>query len=376
MRLTFVSSGLNTGGAEAFLLRLVAAMRRFDVESAVISLRSCGTIGPLLQAASVPTLCLGLPAPAAFLSALSHLDRHVREWRPDLLQGWMYHGNLAASVGAWRLGLPIVWGIRQSLADGVHDKWMTRRAIQAGAWLSPRAEAIVYPSATARQQHEKRGYSAEHGIVIPNGFDTALLRSDESRRIEMRAELGIEESAPVIAQVARYHSVKDYPTFLRAAARLAESLPRAVFVLVGEQIDSSNIELARLIAALNLGKRVRLLSRRSDIAGLMPGFDVLCLTSKSEAFPNVIGEAMSCGVPCVGTSVGDVAELIGDTGEVVPPGDAEAVAAAVGRVLALEPAARRTLGQRARQRIVDRYSIGEVARRYADLLHSVVARRR
>ena len=108
----------------------------------------------------------------------------------------------------------------------------------------------------------------------------------------------------------------------------------------------------------------------------MAGFDVLCLTSAAEAFPNVIGEAMSCCVPCVGTAVGDVAELIGDSGEVVPPGDPAAVAAAADRLMALELGARRALGERARQRIIERFSIGEVARRYADLLRSVVEQRR
>jgi glycosyltransferase involved in cell wall biosynthesis len=330
----------------------------------------------LLRAAGVPVLEFGKATPISALYRLPLFLRGIEAWNPTLVHGWMYHGNLAALVAGRRLGLPVVWGIRQSLGESTHDKWLTRRVIRAGAWLSLHAAAIVYNSATARWQHESRGYAAERGIVIPNGFDTGQLRADEALRASTRAELGVADDAPVVAQVARYHQVKDYPTFLRAAAQLAESLPRAVFVLVGEGVDWSNGDLARLIAALGLSKRVRLLGRRDDVARLMAGFDVVCLTSAAEAFPNVIGEAMSCGVPCVGTAVGDVAELIGDSGEVVPPGDPAAVAAAAGRLLALEPGARRALGERARQRIIERFSIGEVARRYADLLRSVVEQQR
>jgi len=374
MRAVFVTSGLDVGGAEFALLRLALGLRDQGVESAVVSLRSIGVVGRLLQAAAIPVAELGLPSAPRAVVAASRLAAFVAEYRAAVVNGWMYHGNLAALYGGWRRDLPVIWGIRQSLGVGARDKWLTRRVIQAGARLSPRADAIVYNSAIGRAQHEAHGYATARGIVMPNGFDTAQLRPDERLHATVRLELGVADDGPVVAQVARFHPVKDYPTFLRAAARLAERLPRAVFVLAGEGVDRSNGELTALIDALGLANRVRLLGRRDDVARLMAGFDVHCLTSVAEAFPNVIGEAMSCGVPCVGTAVGDVAELIGDTGEVVPPSDSEALAAAVGRLLALDPAARRALGARARQRIIERYSIGEVARRYADLLHSVVER--
>jgi len=146
-----------------------------------------------------------------------------------------------------------------------------------------------------------------------------------------------------------------------------------MFVLVGEGVDASQGELTALISRLGLASNVRLLGRRDDLPRLLAGLDVVCLTSTGESFPNAIGEAMSCGVPCVSTAVGDVAELIGDTGAVVAPGEPAAVAAAVVRLLSLEPPQRRALGERARARIVDRFSIGEVARRYAGLLHAAAA---
>jgi glycosyltransferase involved in cell wall biosynthesis len=283
----------------------------------------------------------------------------------------MYHGNLAAMAVASRARLPVVWGVRQSLGSGPRDKWLTRRIIGAGALISKRAALIVYNSNPAREQHERRGYASDRGVVVLNGFDTNEFRPDSTRAKVARSELLIGTDVLAIGHVARFHPVKDHATFLHAAARVRDKFPTAVFVLVGEGVDASNRELTKLIDGLGLAGSVRLLGRRDDVPRLLAAFDVVALTSTGESFPNAVGEAMSCGVPCVSTAVGEVAELIGDTGEVVPPSDSEAVAMAVGRLLSLAPAARRALGARARQRIIDRFSIGEVARRYADLLHSV-----
>ena len=376
MRVTFVTSGLETGGAEFALLRLLPALRASDIESSVVSLRSAGTVGPLLLAESVPVSELGMPAPGAVLFGLPRVVRTLREWRPSVLHGWMYHGNIAATMAALRARLPVVWGIRQSLGLGTRDKWLTQRVIQAGALMSRHPALIVYNSAAAREQHERRGYAPDTGAVVPNGFDTDRLRPDGLQRLAVRRALGIDQGVLVVAKVARFHPAKDYPTFLRAAARCRDRFPDAMFLMIGEGINASNRELGKLISSLDLGNNVRLLGRRDDVARLMAAFDVLCLTSSGmEGFPNVVGEAMSCGVPCVGTAVGDVTELIGDTGEVVSPGDPEAVAAALGRLLALEPAERRELGEHARQRIINHFSLGEVARKYAELLFSVVDRR-
>lgn len=370
MRVSFVASGLDSGGAEFALLRLLTAMRRYDVDAMVVSLRSQGVVGPQLREASIPVACLDLPALGALISASPALNEQIRAWTPAVLHGWMYHGNLAASWAGLSVKLPVLWGIRQSLDAVAREKWLTRRVIKLGARFSARPRLIVYNSALARRQHETFGYAAEHAAVVPNGFDTEELCPDPDLRCMARRELQVDESAAVVAMVARFHPAKDYPTFLRAAALSIRARPSTMFVLVGNGVDESNRELASLVAQLGLCSSVRMLGRRDDVARLLPAFDVVCLTSIGESFPNALGEAMSCGVPCVGTAVGDVAELIGGTGEVVPPGDPEAVAAAIGRLLSLEPTARHALGAQARQRIIDRFSIGEVARRYADLLHS------
>jgi glycosyltransferase involved in cell wall biosynthesis len=237
--------------------------------------------------------------------------------------------------------------------------------------LSRAADLIVYNSVVARSQHEACGYAGAKATVVPNGFDTERLRPDDALRAVVRAQLGVAGTALLVAQVARFHPDKDYPTLLRAAARVNSVFPEACFLLVGEGVDESNAELLEMVDDLGLRPHVRLLGRRDDVANLLAAVDVVALSSIAEAFPNVLGEAMCFGVPCAGTAVGDVPELIGDTGEVVPPSNPDALAAALVRLLLLESGARRELGARARDRIIRNYSIAEIARRYAELLFAV-----
>jgi glycosyltransferase involved in cell wall biosynthesis len=375
MRAAFVSTGLGTGGAEMALLRLLPALRAHGIDAIVVSVRSEGTIGPRLRAEGIPVAALDLPGIVAAASAWTRLLGCLRSFSPTLLHGWMYHGNLVALAAAGRLGLPVAWGIRQSLGLGTRDKWLTRRIIGAGARLSKRADLIVYNSAVSRTQHESRGYEAARAVVVPNGFDTEAWRPDETLRPQVRAELGIGQDAPLVAQVARYHPGKDYPTLLRAAAQVVSGHPAARFVLVGEGVDSDNEVLMPLVRELKLEEKVLMLGRRDDIGRLLAAADVAVLSSAGmEGFPNAIGEAMSCGVPCVGTRVGDLPHLIGETGELVPASDPQALAAALSRLLSMPPAGRRALGARARARIVDNFSIDEIAGRYANLLFEVAGK--
>jgi glycosyltransferase involved in cell wall biosynthesis len=123
--------------------------------------------------------------------------------------------------------------------------------------------------------------------------------------------------------------------------------------------------------AAGIGERLHRLGQQRDVAALMSAFDLLVLTSAAEGMPTVIGEAMSAGVPCVTTDVGDARELVGDTGAVVPVGDAQAIAEAAVRLL--QPGVRARLGGEARQRIQERYSLQSMVRSYEQLYESVLA---
>jgi glycosyltransferase involved in cell wall biosynthesis len=286
----------------------------------------------------------------------------------------MYHGNFVASVLGWmaRGRVPVVWNIRQSLHAIEKEKLMTRTMIAMGAALSRWQAGIVFNSRVSATQHQRLGYRGLLLRVLPNGFDCERFKPSISAGRTLRAELGVEAGVEIVGMVARYHPVKDHQNFLRAAALLAKRRRNVHFVLAGAAVDAENHVLQKLINCLELKGRVHLLGARSDVEMIAAGLSVATLSSWSEAFPNAIGEAMSCGVPCVVTRVGDAGDLVGDSGVVVPPKDASALADGWERILALSATDRSALGEMARKRISDNYKMQHVAALYESFYDDVL----
>ncbi|SRR5579871_2788957 len=372
MRVMHVITGLSIGGAETMLLKLLSAASG-SMEHVVVSLGDEGTIGPRIAALGVPVHCLGMkrsaPNPFRALSILP-LTRRIG---PQLVQGWMYHGNLMASMAAQALRKnvrkpPVFWNIRQTVYDLRRERWLTARLIRLGARLSAGPAAIIYNSQTSASQHESLGYRAEKRVIIPNGFDCRLLRPDEAARKAVRAELGITDDTVLVGMVARYHPMKDHVGFLKAAAMVVRSHPQTRFVLAGTGISSKQPELAEAIQQNKLQTHAILLGERSDIPRLNNAFDIACSASAwGEGFSNSIGEAMACGVPCAVTDVGDSAYIVADSGFVAPPRAPEALANAIGRLIDVGRSGRQQLGAKARQRVETQFSLPAIVQRYENL---------
>jgi glycosyltransferase involved in cell wall biosynthesis len=339
----------------------------------VLCLLGDGRIGEEIRALGIPVTCLGIQSPAGAFKAFGKLRRYLREVSPDILHGWMYHGNLAAWFGRILIGsrIPLVWGVRQSLYDLSREKPATALVIRFCAFISKAATKIIYNSEMARGHHEGIGYASLHGESIPNGFDTDIFCPDEMARSGLRRELGLGEEVPVVGMVARFDPMKGHSNFLAAAALLAEQHADVHFALVGRSVDIENPVFVRAAKSAPLAGRIHLLGERQNISALTAGLDVAVTPSVSEGFANAIGEAMSCGIPCVVTDVGDSAKVVADCGRVVPPGDSAALAQAISGLLQMSVEARRSLGLRARQRVMDEFSISAVAARYEALYESL-----
>jgi len=376
-RLLHLISGLGVGGANLMLYKLLAHRDtdRFDVSVVSLADRG-GGVDRQIAALGVPVRTVGMfPRPTP--TTLARLLAWVRELEPELIQGWMYHGNVAAWLGAALLRpAPIVlWNVRHSLHDLAHERLNTRLMIRAGAVLSSRARRILYNSEVAARQHERLGYDGQRRLVLPNGFDCDRFRPSAAARTAIRRELGLASDAPLIGIVARDHPMKDHRTFLLAAAMLARQRADVHFVLAGDGVDPSNRRLGQLAVELGVGARVHLLGIRTDVEVVTAALDVATSCSRwGEAFANVIGEAMACGVPMVVTDVGDSAHIVGDLGTVVPLSDPPALAAAWSALLALTPALRARLGEAARARVVGEYSLESVVGRYEGLYADLLSR--
>ena len=192
----------------------------------------------------------------------------------------------------------------------------------------------------------------------------------------MRAALGLAPDALLLGMAARFHPQKDHQNFIQAAFYLHSTCPDAHFVLWGQDIDWQNPDLASWIDAIGLRKYFHLLGMRRDAAELTAALDVASLSScSSEAFPLVLGEAMACEVPCVGTDVGDIRVMIGDIGKVVPRRDPTALAQAWMEVLQMSPEDRLELGRRGRQKVLEHYDIRQTAAQYARLHRDIMGHR-
>ena len=355
---------------------LVERMDPGRIESSVVSLMPEGPLAEKMRRADIPVTSLGWTTRAPSPSRVATLHSIVTNHRPQVVQGWLPHGNAAAfaAVVGRRKRPALAWNIRQAVYNISYESIGTRWLIRGSAFAARATDSIIYNSAVSASQFESRGYDRRKTQVIPNGFDVDRFRPDPEARRRIRQELAVVDGLPLIGMVARYHPMKDHETFLLAAARLIQSGGRARFVLVGSGVDRENAILVRRLNELHLQDDVQLLGERSDVISIYSALDIATLSSYTESFPNVVGEAMACAVPCVATDVGDAATIIADTGRLAPTRSPHALARAWRELLDLPAAERILLGTRARSRIASKFSIGRIAALYSNLYERLANR--
>ncbi|TPL22866.1 glycosyltransferase [Mesorhizobium sp. B2-4-10] len=367
IKILHVITGLENGGAEAALYRLCTAERSHS--HFVVSLSGDGKYGPLLRAAKIPLACLAMPKGRLSLKGLASLRRVFSTYRPDVVQCWMYHANLVGGVLA-RLGgiSPVLWGMHNCGLDPRAASFTTRTVDRICALISGIIPArIVSCSQNASRCHIHAGYSSSNWTIIPNGYDLAVFEPDDRARARLRRDWSIGDGQFVIGNVARWHPDKDHQNLFAALSRLSmhKSLPFKC-VLAGPGMTAENTALVVLLERYDVRHKVKLLGPSDDIAGLMNAFDIHVLASSSEAFPNVVAEAMACGTPCVGTDVGDIAMLVGNTGLIVPPRNPDALSRSI-EIMASEIQDTRSWASRrqaCRDRIAADFSLERMAHSY------------
>jgi glycosyltransferase involved in cell wall biosynthesis len=187
----------------------------------------------------------------------------------------------------------------------------------------------------------------------PERFRYDLFRPDPDARAGLRSDWGVRDEA-LIGLVGRLAEGKGHRTFLEAAGLLARRHPDVRFVIIGGGAPAKGDELELVTLELGLGPRLLWFEFREDMRAIYNALDVLCSASHREGFPNVIGEAMACGVPCVVTEVGASAELVGGSGIVVPPGEPALLADALEEMLRRLPSIQPL---RIRESITSRFSV-------------------
>jgi glycosyltransferase involved in cell wall biosynthesis len=359
------------------LYKVLSGMDRTRFESSVVSMLEPDDhmLAPRIAALGVPVESLRLRPGTIDPRGLTRLISLLRHHQPTVLQSWMYHANILGSVAAPLARIPkLAWSIRCSDLDFPNASLSLRLLFKTHGLLSSSADTVIVNSRHGMLFHQHSGHNPRTWKLIPNGFDLDHFAPNAEQRTDGRSRLGIDPNDIAIGMVARYHPFKDHGTFIHAARLLREMHSNVVFVLVGRGLTLENRELVAQLEASQLLEHTRLIGEHPDPSQLLVCFDIATLCSTTEGFPNVLGEAMSCEVPCVATHVGDSAFIIGDTGHVVPVRDPAALAMGWQTLIAAGPSGRRTLGAAARARIRDLFSLSAVVAAYestyTELAHS------
>jgi len=366
MKITHIITDLDTGGAEIMLYKLLASLHDEALNSSVISLMGRGKVTERIEAlgVKVETLDLGQGEHPSWKTIMK-LRQFVRAFNPDIVQGWMYHGNIAATVAVFLFDpmcrkMKLFWNVRQTLYDINSEKIQTRWLIMLGRWLSFFPHSIIYNSNLSAEQHCNVGYSVKKTKLIPNGFDLQKFRPDKNRRQQFREELRVAESVLLVGHISRLHPMKDHATLLRAIERVVEGLSdinskqEVLFLLIGHGVTSE----------LSKNPAIRFLGERVDVPRIMSALDIVVSSSAwGEGFPNVIGEAMASKVPCVVTDVGDSAYIVGKYGRVCSVGDDQCIASSLLQLIENKQE-RKTAGKQARKRIKENYSMDKIKKEY------------
>lgn len=352
-RVVHVISGLGLGGAETMLVQLATRLQQRGYQQHVVSLNGLGVLADRLAQAGVQVTDLGIRSTFDLGPALIRLRRVLQETHADIVQGWMYHGNLAATFAHYaaprRSSRRLLWNLRASNMDDARYG----RIIRLSALLSKAPDITVANSEVGAAFHAAKGFSRSNLKVISNGIDTDKFRPDPVLRAELRSVYDLDESATLVIHVARVDPMKNHAGFLAAMA----GLPEISAILVGAGTK-----------ALTLPPNVRALGVRTDLERLYPAADIVVSSSLfGEGFSNALAEGMSAGLVPIATDVGDSRLIVGDTGFVVAPADAPSMVSALVKVAGLETEERRKRGLLARDRIVENYAIATVVDKFQRL---------
>jgi len=357
------------------LAQVTAKMDRARFESSVVSLTEAGPMAARIIAGGTHVEAAKMRPPGQRIAGFKRLRGLIRQYRPDVIQTWLYHADLIGTVAALGSSVPVVWNLRQSNLHPIRSKRGTRLVVAACARLSGLApKAIVCGSQSAFDVHVSLGYARDKLIVIPNGVDLNRFRKNDLARAALRRELAIDQRCILLGHIARFDPQKDHASFVRAAAQIARTDENVHFVLCGPDVTEKNTELVDWIAATGFVERFHLLGPREDIEQIVAALDLSVSSSLfGEGFSNTLAESLACGVPCVTTDVGDSACIVRDCGAVVPPGDTDALAKATRAVLdrTLNDT---SLSRKARLQAEERLGIDRIISRYEDLYEDLLAR--
>ena len=366
INIIFITRSLDYGGAERQFVNLVNGLNREKFNPTVLTFYS-GPLAKELKEANVRTFLLGKKGRWDVVGFLFRLYRKLKNLKPDVIHAYLTVPNiLIILLKPFFPKTRMVIGLRGSGMDFKRYDWLARLTDSLQCSLSRFSDLIIVNSKAGFRDSLNQGFPERKMIVIPNGIDTERFQSDKNAGLGLRREWGILDEEIVIGMVGRFDPMKDHPTFLRAASLLAKKRPNVRFVCVGEGPDAYKNELVALGNQLGLSDRLLWVGPQADMPAVFNAFDMVSSSSSfGEGFPNVIGEAMACKIPCVVTDVGDSSWIVEQTGVVVPTDNPEALAEGWEKFLNED---RNEKANQARLRIENNFSLSLLVQRTEEAL--------
>lgn len=366
-KVLYVIAQLGSGGTESQLLHLVRRIDRSRFEPEIATFTAGGTLSAAF-AAECPVHTLP-KRPIDEPKVMGSLCRLIRKLRPSILHTCLFPANWRGCIAGRLSRVPVVIGSVRNVST-----WMgpSSRLVERSATWGADA-VIVNAPAVGRYMVDVVRVRADRLRLIPNGVDTTTFRPRREGDIDVRSAIWGGERVEVIGSVMSLTGKKNPRMLVEAARRVVEVRPSARFVLAGEGPLRGSIE--EWIASSDLHGKFRLLGFRDDTPDLIRSFDVLALTSDREGMPNIVLEAMATGIPVAGTAVGGTVDLVREeeTGKLVPPGDASALADALLSILRDREAASR-MGEAARRIVRADFAMERMVERTMGLYDELLSR--
>lgn len=369
-RIALFIPSLSTGGSERQLVELARGMSKAGQDVLIVTMYEGGGLWD--EATSIQGVTVVALRKRNLVAFVCRLVKVMRRERVGLIYAFLSTAQLYSLVVKFIVPqIKLVYRIGDSRRPGEYYFGVKDALVTATLKAFSKIPVVYVLNSDAARASKALAVSSERLRVVHNGIDTDRFRPDAILRKEVRRTLGVEEGAFLVGCVGTFSVHKDHMTFV-AAARLVRAAIRTVhFVTVGDDSTSYGRQAREHVSGAGMDPWFRFLGLRGDVERLLPACDVGCSSSITEGFPNAVCEFMSCGVPCVVTNVGDSSAIVGDTGRLVARSDPRALAEGILALLKLSPENRSLLGQQARRRIVERFSVSRMVSATGEILSAL-----
>lgn len=362
IKILFLITGLNTGGAEIILRDLIKNLNKDKFFPVVVSIVPIGDIGREIKKTGIDVKSLNINFKYNLL-IIARLFFLMRKEKPDILHTHLFHANFLGRIVGKICRVPIII----STFHSEQEKGIIREKLLK--YTDRFTNINITVSVGVAKEITKLKITSERKInVIYNGVSLDKFRyKDYAFRGKTREEMDISGDKKVLISVGRLHKVKGYINLIKAIELLNQKDPNITLVIIGDGGERSNLE--QQIKKTGLKEKILLLGQKEDVSKYLNAGDIFVLSSKWEGFGIAIVEAMACGILVIATKVGGVPELVedGKTGFLVEPGNARALAQKIQYVLNLPEEHRKKIGENARKLVEEKFSLQKMVREYEDL---------